>query len=81
MLDKLAIYLAGNNRNIIDLIKTAIENAESRFPKTESNSHRGYRLSWVKDRANVYMDGKEQWKTNAIIEIMVGHMQIKNKKP
>ena len=80
-LPRLALYLADNNKSIIDLITTAISAAESRFPATESNSHRGHRLAWVKDRAMVYLSGSNQWKVNAVIEMLVAFLRLKNPKP
>lgn len=80
-LPRLALYLADNNKSIINLITAAISSAESRFPSTESNSHRGHRLAWVKDRAIVYLSGANQWKVNVIIEMLVAFIRIKNAKP
>lgn len=79
-LPRLALYLAENNKNIIDLISDAIRSAEGRFPETESNSHRMHRLSWVRDRAYVYLAGKDQWKINVIIEMLVAFVRVKNQK-
>lgn len=65
LLKYLATWLADNNKNVVNLIITAIQTADNRFEKGPE------KLQFVRVAAVSYLTGKAGWIVDTIIHLLL----------